>query len=231
MELKQIVSFIKKTLIWIVVAFFASTILSVTILRWVPVWFTPLMFIRMSQQAAAGQQLKMHHHWVPLENIAPELPKAVMASEDARFLEHNGFDYKAIEQAAMRNIKHPEKRKLGASTISQQTAKNVFLWPGRSWLRKGFEVYFTTLIELMWSKQRIMEVYLNSIEMGDGIYGADAVAEWHFHTTAARLTRAQCALIAVSLPNPRVMNSAQPSAYMLKRQRRILHEMKFVKSL
>ena len=231
MELKQIVSFIKKTLIWIVVAFFASTILSVTILRWVPVWFTPLMFIRMSQQAAAGQQLKMHHHWVPLENIAPELPKAVMASEDARFLEHNGFDYKAIEQAAMRNIKHPEKRKLGASTISQQTAKNVFLWPGRSWLRKGFEVYFTTLIELMWSKQRIMEVYLNSIEMGDGIYGADAVAELHFHTTAARLTRAQCALIAVSLPNPRVMNSAQPSAYMLKRQRRILHEMKFVKSL
>ena len=231
MELKQIVSFIKKTLIWIVVAFFASTILSVTILRWVPVWFTPLMFIRMSQQAAAGQQLKMHHHWVPLENIAPELPKAVMASEDARFLEHNGFDYKAIEQAAMRNIKHPEKRKLGASTISQQTAKNVFLWPGRSWLRKGFEVYFTTLIELMWSKQRIMEVYLNSIEMGDGIYGADAVAEWHFHTTAARLTKAQCALIAVSLPNPRVMNSAQPSAYMLKRQRRILHEMKFVKSL
>ena len=229
--MKQIVSFIKKTLIWIVVAFFASTILSVTILRWVPVWFTPLMFIRMSQQAAAGQQLKMHHHWVPLENIAPELPKAVMASEDARFLEHNGFDYKAIEQAAMRNIKHPEKRKLGASTISQQTAKNVFLWPGRSWLRKGFEVYFTTLIELMWSKQRIMEVYLNSIEMGDGIYGADAVAEWHFHTTAARLTRAQCALIAVSLPNPRVMNSAQPSAYMLKRQRRILHEMNFVKSL
>lgn len=229
--MKQIVSFIKKTLIWIVVAFFASTILSVTILRWVPVWFTPLMFIRMSQQAAAGQQLKMHHHWVPLENIAPELPKAVMASEDARFLEHNGFDYKAIEQAAMRNIKHPEKRKLGASTISQQTAKNVFLWPGRSWLRKGFEVYFTTLIELMWSKQRIMEVYLNSIEMGDGIYGADAVAEWHFHTTAARLTKAQCALIAVSLPNPRVMNSAQPSAYMLKRQRRILHEMKFVKSL
>ena len=229
--MKQIVSFIKKTLIWIVVAFFASTILSVTILRWVPVWFTPLMFIRMSQQAAAGQQLKMHHHWVPLENIAPELPKAVMASEDARFLEHNGFDYKAIEQAAMRNIKHPEKRKLGASTISQQTAKNVFLWPGRSWLRKGFEVYFTTLIELMWSKQRIMEVYLNSIEMGDGIYGADAVAELHFHTTAARLTRAQCALIAVSLPNPRVMNSAQPSAYMLKRQRRILHEMKFVKSL
>jgi monofunctional biosynthetic peptidoglycan transglycosylase len=155
----------------------------------------------------------------------------VIASEDARFLEHHGFDYKAIEHAAMRNIKHPEKRRLGASTISQQTAKNVFLWPGRSWLRKGFEGYFTTLIELMWSKERIMEVYLNSIEMGDGIYGADAVAEYHFDTEAAKLTRGQCALIAASLPNPRRFNSARPSSYLLKRQKRILHEMKFVKAL
>ena len=222
---------IKKTMLWIVVAFFASTILSVAVLRFMPVWFTPLMFIRLAQQATEGKELTLHHHWVPLEEIAPSLPTAVMASEDARFLEHHGFDYKAIEHAAMRNIKHPEKRKLGASTISQQTAKNVFLWPGRSWVRKGFEVYFTTLIEVMWSKERIMEVYLNSIEMGDGIYGADAVAEHHFHTTADKLTKAQCALIAVSLPNPRRMNSARPSAYMLKRQKRILHEMKFVKPL
>ena len=212
-------------------AFFASTILSVAVLRWVPVWFTPLMFIRLSQQLSTGKELKLHHHWIPLDKISPSLPTAVMASEDARFLEHHGFDYKAIEQAAMRNIKHPEKRKLGASTISQQTAKNVFLWPGRSWVRKGFEVYFTTLIEIMWSKQRIMEVYLNSIEMGDGIYGADAVAQWHFNTTAEQLSKSQCALIAVSLPNPRKFNSANPSSYMLKRQRRILHEMKFVKPL
>jgi len=222
---------IKKVILWIVVAFFASTILSVAVLRWVPVWFTPLMFIRLAQQVSEGKELTLHHHWVPLEEIAPSLPTAVMASEDARFQEHHGFDYKAIEHAAMRNIKHPEKRKLGASTISQQTAKNVFLWPGRSWVRKGFEVYFTTLIELMWTKQRIMEVYLNSIEMGDGIYGADAVAEHHFNTTADKLTKAQCALIAVSLPNPRRMNSARPSAYMLKRQKRILHEMRFVKKL
>ena len=212
-------------------AFFASTILSVAVLRFMPVWFTPLMFIRLAQQAGAGQELTLHHHWVPLDEISPSLPTAVMASEDARFLEHNGFDYKAIEHAAMRNMKHPEKRKLGASTISQQTAKNVFLWPGRSWVRKGFEVYFTTLIEVMWSKQRIMEVYLNSIEMGDGIYGADAVAEQHFNTTAKELTRAQCALIAATLPNPRRYNSAKPSKYMLKRQKRILHEMKFVKPL
>ena len=229
--MNKIRDLIKKVILWIVVAFFASTILSVAVLRWVPVWFTPLMFIRLAQQVSEGKELTLHHHWVPLDKIAPSLPIAVMASEDARFQEHHGFDYKAIEHAAMRNIKHPEKRKLGASTISQQTAKNVFLWPGRSWVRKGFEVYFTTLIELMWTKQRIMEVYLNSIEMGDGIYGADAVAEHHFNTTADKLTKAQCALIAVSLPNPRRMNSARPSAYMLKRQKRILREMRFVKKL
>ena len=222
---------IKKTIKWIVVAFFASTILSVVVLRWVPVYFTPLMFIRLAQQKANHQELTLHHHWVPIEEISPSLPIAVMASEDARFLEHHGFDFKAIEQAAMRNIKHPEKRKHGASTISQQTAKNVFLWPGRSWVRKGFEVYFTVLIELVWSKERIMEVYLNSIEMGDGIYGADAVAQWHFGTTAEQLTKRQCALIAVSLPNPRRFNSATPSSYMLKRQKRILREMKFVTPL
>ena len=160
---------LKKTIKWIVVAFFASTILSVVALRFLPVYFTPLMFIRCFEQVGEGKSLKMKHHWVPLEKISPSLPMAVMASEDAKFMQHHGFDYQAIEHAAKRNREHPEKRKLGASTISQQTAKNVFLWPGRSWVRKGFEVYFTALIEVMWSKQRIMEVYLNSIEMGDGI--------------------------------------------------------------
>ncbi len=226
-----ILTFIKKTIKWIVVAFFASTILSVVALRWIPVWFTPLMFIRLAQQSAADQPMTLHHHWVPLDEISPSLPVAVIASEDARFMEHNGFDYKAIEQAAIRNMKHPEKVKHGASTISQQTAKNVFLWPGRSWIRKGLEVYFTVLIEFMWSKERIMEVYLNSIEMGNGIYGASAVAEYHFNTTADQLSRQQCALIAVSLPNPRRMNSANPSSYMRRRQQRILREMRFVKPL
>lgn len=229
--MKTLIQKIKQTIKWIVVVFFASTILSVVALRWLPVYFTPLMFIRLAQQVDEGKSMTLHHHWVPLDEISPSLPIAVMASEDARFLEHHGFDYKAIEHAAMRNMKHPEKQKLGASTISQQTAKNVFLWPGRSWVRKGFEVYFTFLIELMWSKERIMEVYLNSIEMGDGIYGADAVAEHHFNTTADKLTKAQCALIAVSLPNPLRFNSARPSGYMLKRQSRILREMRFVKKL
>ena len=222
---------IKKTLKWIVVAFFASTILSVVVLRFLPVVVTPLMLIRCYQQVKAGEELKLSHDWEPLSNISKDLPIAVMASEDAKFLDHHGFDYQAIEHAAKRNREHPEKRKLGASTISQQTAKNVFLWPGRSWVRKGFEVYFTALIELMWPKERIMEVYLNSIEMGNGIYGAQAVAEDHFNTDAKDLTKAQCALIAATLPNPRKFSSKNPSAYMLKRQKRILREMKYVERM
>ena len=186
------------------------------------------MVIRCYEQLTEGRDLKLSHDWVSLSEMSPSLPVAVIASEDAKFADHHGFDYKAIEHAAKRNREHPEKRKLGASTISQQTAKNVFLWPGRSWVRKGFEVYFTTLIELLWSKQRIMEVYLNSIEMGEGIYGAQAVAEEHFSKDAKDLTRSECALIAATLPNPRKFSSKSPSAYMLKRQSRILREMKFV---
>lgn len=221
---------IRRILRWVLALFFGATILAVVALRFLPVYFTPLMVIRCVQQVGEGRSLKLSHHWVPLDKISPSMPVAVIASEDANFMKHHGFDYKAIENAAIRNMKHPEKSKLGASTISQQTAKNVFLWPGRSWIRKGFEVYFTTLIELLWSKERIMEVYLNSIEMGDGIYGVDAVAEEHFHTDALNLTSAQCALIAATLPNPRRFSSKSPSAYMLKRQSRILKEMKYVKS-
>lgn len=216
---------------WVVVAFFASTILSVVALRFLPVYFTPLMFIRMAQQAGEGRDVKLSHHWVALEHISPSMPVAVIASEDGRFLEHHGFDFKAIQHAAKRNKEHPEKRKLGASTISQQTAKNVFLWPSRTWVRKGLEVYFTALIELFWTKQRIMEVYLNSIEMGDGIYGVEAVAQEHFGRPAELLSREQCALIAATLPNPRRFSSKSPSAYVLKRQKRILREMRYVEKL
>ena len=222
---------IKRIIRGIVVAFFASTILSVVALRFLPVYFTPLMFIRLYEQAKEGRELRMSHHWVSLDNISEQMPIAVMASEDANFQTHHGFDFKAIESAAKRNKEHPEKRKLGASTISQQTAKNVFLWPGRSWLRKGFEVYFTAMIELMWSKERIMEVYLNSIEMGEGIYGVEAVSQENWGISAKQLSKAQCALIAVTLPNPRRFSSKHPSAYMLKRQQRIMYEMNFVKPL
>ena len=207
--------------------FFSSTILAVVAYRFIPVYVTPLMVIRSLQQAASGESIIWHHHWVSLDNISPHLPVAVMASEDQRFLLHHGFDFDAIQKAAKRN-RRGGKRKLGASTISQQTAKNVFLWPGRSWTRKGFEVYFTALIELMWSKQRIMEVYLNSIEMGNGIYGADAVAEYHFSKTAKDLSRAECALVAATLPNPRKMDSAHPTPYLRKRRSAIEHEMRFI---
>ena len=127
---------------WIVVAFFASTILSVVIYRFLPVWVTPLMVIRCYEQLTEGRDLKLSHDWVSLSEMSPSLPVAVIASEDGRFTDHHGFDYKAIEHAAKRNREHPEKRKLGASTISQQTAKNVFLWPGRSWVRKGFDLEY-----------------------------------------------------------------------------------------
>lgn len=155
------------------------------------------------------------------------MPVAVIASEDQRFMTHHGFDYEAIETAAREHL-HDGKKLRGGSTISQQTAKNVFLWQGRSWLRKGLETYFTFLIEIFWSKERIMEVYLNSIEMGDGIYGVEAVAEHHFGKTAKELTRSECALIAATLPNPRRYDSANPSSYMRKRQAWIEQQMKHV---
>ena len=226
-EMKNLLKLLRKITKWLAVAFFGTSILTVVVYKFLPVYFTPLMFIRCSQQKFKGEDMKMSHHWVPMREISPHMPVAVMASEDQRFLLHHGFDYDAIQKAALRNIRGSGK-KLGASTISQQTAKNVFLWPGRSWVRKGFEVYFTALIELIWSKQRIMEVYLNSIEMGDGIYGVDAVAMEHFHTTAARLSRADCALIAATLPNPLRFNSAHPNAYMRQRQLRIQHEMSYI---
>lgn len=213
---------------WVVIAFFGSTIISVVALRFIPVYITPLMLIRCAEQMKHGDTLKMHHRWVPLSEISRHMPVAVMASEDQRFLLHHGFDYEAIEKAALHNMESNRKR--GASTISQQTAKNVFLWPGRSWVRKGLEAYFTVLIEMMWSKQRIMEVYLNSIEMGPGIYGVQAVAEDHFDKDAADLFRSECALIAATLPNPLRYSSQNPSAYMKKRRGQIEQQMRFMPS-
>ncbi len=209
-----------------VVAFFVSTILSVVVYRFVPVFITPLMVIRSVEQVKEGKELKMKHHWVSLDKMSSSMPVAVMASEDQRFLKHHGFDLDAIEQAAKLN--KTRNHKLGASTISQQTAKNVFLWPGRTWLRKGLEAYFTVLIELIWSKQRIMEVYLNSIEMGDGIYGVEAVAEEHFGCKASELSRANCALIAATLPNPRKFSSKNPSDYTVRRKFAIMKQMKYI---
>ena len=212
---------------WATALFFGTTILSVVVLKFLPVYYTPLMFIRLFQL----DEMKLSHSWVSIDQMSPSMPLAVMASEDAKFPDHWGFDFEAIQYAAKRNKEHPEKNRLGASTISQQTAKNVFLWPGRSWIRKGLEAYFTVLIEVFWSKERIMEVYLNSIEMGPGIYGVQAVAQEHFGCDAKDLTADQCALIAATLPNPRRFSSKDPSRYMKKRQRQIKANMKYVKPL
>ncbi|MBR4650997.1 MAG: monofunctional biosynthetic peptidoglycan transglycosylase [Prevotella sp.] len=220
-------SLITKIIRWIVVAFFASTILAVVWYKFFPVWVTPLMVIRCAEQVGDGHFPTWHHSWISIEEMPKEMPMAVMASEDQLFLEHHGFDFNAIQKAVERNQK-AGKKKYGASTISQQTAKNVFLWPGRSWLRKGLEMYFTTLIEFVWGKERIMEVYLNSIEMGNGIYGVKAVAEENFDKTPEQLTRRDCAMIAATLPNPRKFSSKDPSPYMRKRQRQILVQMKYV---
>lgn len=223
----NIVRKILKIIRWTIALLFVSSILIVVAYRFIPVYATPLMFIRCFEQVKSGDDLKLHHDWVPLEKMSVYMPVAVIASEDQNFMKHHGFDFDAIQKAAKEN-ESGKKRIRGGSTISQQTAKNVFLWPGRSWIRKGFEAYFTFLIELMWSKQRIMEVYLNSIEMGDGIYGVEAVADLHFATNASELTRAQCALIAATLPNPLKFNSSAPSNYMKKRQRWIEVQMKHI---
>ncbi len=211
---------------WIVGLFFASTLLATLLYRWMPIPLTPLMVIRCVQQANRGEEVRLHHDWVSLSEVSRYLPVAVIASEDQNFRHHNGFDAHAILDAAKERIEG--RRRRGGSTISQQTAKNVFLWPESSWLRKGLEVYFTFLIETFWSKERIMEVYLNVIETGDGIYGAEAVAQHHFGCPASELTRPECALIAASLPNPLRYNSSRPSPYLRRRQSWIQRQMRHI---
>jgi monofunctional glycosyltransferase len=205
--------------------FLLASIVSVIVFKWLPVPLTPLMLIRCIEQKTDGKEMKLKKDWESLQNISAHLPLAVVCSEDQNFLQHNGFDFEAIDKAIKYNEKHKKKR--GASTISQQTAKNLFLWPGRSWIRKGFEVYFTFLIETFWSKQRIMEVYLNIIETGNGIYGAQASAKEFFNKNASSLSKNECASIAAVLPNPRKFSAKRPSGYILKRQGWILNQMFF----
>lgn len=206
---------LKLLLIKIPLIFIALSILWVLILKWVPVWVTPLMISR-SIEYRNDDSFHTHKKWRSYDNISPELAKAVIASEDNLFAEHNGFDWKEMRKAIDEH-KNKGKRLRGASTISQQTAKNVFLFPSRSFVRKGFEAYFTVLIELFWSKERILEVYLNVAEMGKGIYGAEAAAQEIFDKSAAGLTRREASLIAACLPNPVQRQAGNPSAYVSRR--------------
>ncbi len=203
--------------------FFIISIGSVILFRWLPVPVTPLMLIRCVEQKMDGKEMKLKKHWVPFEEISPNLQLAVVCSEDQNFIKHNGFDFEAIDRAMEYNENHKKTR--GASTISQQTAKNVFLWSGRSWVRKGFEVYFTFLIETIWNKQRIMEVYLNVIEMGDGIYGAESASKIYFHKKAKDLSKPEASLIAAVLPNPLKFSVTSPGGYISSRKDWILNQM------
>ncbi len=192
--------------------FFVYTIQIVVIHRFVNPLVTPLMISRVIE-SVFGQRNKLgiHKNWRSINHISPNMVRAVMASEDQLFLEHHGFDWDAIKSAMQYNKRKKGKKVRGASTISQQTAKNVFLWPSRTWIRKGLEVYFTFLIEIIWSKERIMEVYLNVIETGDGIYGTEAAARKYFKTSAAKLTKNQAASIAAILPLPLKWSPVKPN--------------------
>ena len=221
--IRILIRFIKK----LIILFFLLSILSVITFRYIPVYFTPLMGIRIVEQIRDKKKPRLLHTWVGYDDISDNLKRAVIASEDQLFFEHKGFDKKQIQKAIKEN--KTRKRRRGASTISQQTAKNVFLWPKSSWFRKGLETYFTVLIEFFWSKDRILHVYLNSMETGDGMYGAEAVARNHFNTTSDKLSQSQSALIAATLPNPLRFSSKSPSAYMYKRQATILRQIRNIK--
>jgi monofunctional biosynthetic peptidoglycan transglycosylase len=214
---------IKRIFIWCRNIFFSLVVFSVVMVvvyKYVPVYYTPLMFIRLYEGGAD----KAEHRWIPAGQISQSMIQAVVASEDNLFMEHQGFDRKQIREALDEAKKG--RRLRGASTISQQTAKNVFLWPSRSYFRKGLEVWFTLLIEWIWGKERIMEVYLNSIEMGVGIYGVEVASLEYYGKHAYELTRGESAMFAAILPNPRKRNPNQPSVYLQGRQRDILSLMR-----
>lgn len=222
--LTKILKFLLKFFLW----FLGISILSVILLRFIPPPFTPLMLQRLVEQKMDGKNFKMEKDWVSLQNISPSLPLAVITAEDQKFEEHFGFDLQAIEKAQKYNERHKGRKTKGASTISQQTAKNVFLFPVRSWIRKGFEVYFTFLIEIFWSKERIMQMYLNVIEMGPGIYGAEAASQYYFHKPAKNLSNAEAAAIAAILPNPLKWSASKPNAYISRKKTWILRHMRYM---
>jgi monofunctional biosynthetic peptidoglycan transglycosylase len=205
---------LRKCVVAVILALLIAPPLIVLAYRFVP----PPITILMVERSIRGEGLD--HRWIGISRIAPAMTRAVIASEDSRFCEHHGFDVRAIEMAVQHNQARPGRIR-GGSTISQQTAKNVFLWPQRSWVRKGLEAWFTVLIEALWGKRRIMEVYLNTVEMGPGLYGVEAASQRYFATTAARLTPSQAARLAAILPSPLKWTAEAPGPYVRRRTGRI----------
>lgn len=205
--MKKIVFRLLRRLVFLI---FVAALGMVILLRWVPVGITPLMAERALEALFDRRPISFQKQWVSLDAIHPNMMCSVLAAEDTKFFDHSGFDWDAIEKAWRHN--HHSRRVHGGSTISQQVAKNVFLWPGRSWLRKSLEAVFTVLIETVWSKRRILEVYLNVVELGDGVFGVEAASRAYFHTSAAHLSSSQAALLAAILPNPRKFSARAPNA-------------------
>lgn len=206
-----------------ILLFLIISVGSVLIYRFVPIYYTPLMAIRSIEKKQEQKTTHFQKKWIPIEQMSPNIIQAVVASEDNLFLQHNGFSIDDIKKVL--ENKSDKKRIRGASTITQQTAKNVFLWPKRSWIRKGLEAYFTVLIEFIWDKKRIMEVYLNVIEMGDEVYGIEAASKHYFKKSASNLSKWESASIAVCLPNPRVYHPVNKSNYIQKRTNHIVNLM------
>jgi len=216
--IKKLFKFIFKLFLW----FIGLTVLWVLLYKFVPVPYTPLMAIRSME---GDKNYETLHDWMPIEDISPYLQLAVICAEDQTFLSHSGFDREAIEKAFENNEKGKKLR--GGSTISQQTAKNAFLWQGRTWFRKGLEAYFTLLIETLWSKERILEVYLNSIEMGPGVFGAEAASQYWFKKSAKNLRTENAAAIAAILPSPQRYSANPPGNYVVRRTQWIVRQMRY----
>ncbi|MDH5298523.1 MAG: monofunctional biosynthetic peptidoglycan transglycosylase [Desulfobulbaceae bacterium] len=217
---------VKKMFLWLAKgagALFISSVALVGILRWVPPPISAMMVYKWSAAKVAGEKFHLRYHWVSLEKMSPRVAIAVVASEDQRFPDHFGFDFEAMRRAWEEN-QHRKKIR-GGSTISQQVAKNLFLWPGRSLVRKGMEAYFTLLLEGLWPKQRILEVYLNVAEFGPGIFGVKAASDAFFHKPPARLTPREAALLAAVLPNPKKLKVGKPSRYVKGRVQHIRKQM------
>ncbi|WP_114781327.1 monofunctional biosynthetic peptidoglycan transglycosylase [Botryobacter ruber] len=218
---------IKFIFLKLVLILFLMSVLWVLLYRWVAPPVTLHMMQRRAEAGTAGKENpQINYRFVTLEEMSQQLPLAVVASEDQRFLQHSGFDFDAIWDAFKRNQEGKNIR--GGSTISQQVAKNVFLWHGRSYLRKAVEAYFTFLIELLWGKQRILEVYLNIAEMGDGVFGVEAAAQKYFRKPAKDLKRQQAALLAAVLPNPLKYSAQNPSSFVRRRRTRIARAMGYL---
>ena len=218
--MKAVFYWFKKILFY----FFIASILSVIAFRFVPPPFTPLMLVRLVEQAIdPKKELRLQKTWLGFEEISPNMMQAVIAAEDQNFMNHFGLDFVAMKKAYKNNARG--KRIKGGSTLTQQTAKNLFLWQGRSYFRKGLEAYFTVLMEVFWSKKRIIQMYLNIVEMGDGIYGIEAAAQYYYKKSAVDLSPTQAATIAAILPNPCRWSASKPTGYIVQKRNWILRNM------